>query len=128
MTRKIVLYFLLVFVSGAVVGALGYRTYNPPTARTVNNPTSPAEWRQRYIDETRSRLSLTDDQVQKLKTMLDQTEVRFRDERERYNQTIRQIGEDHYNRVRTILSNEQIPKYETLHAERVQKAKEQEKH
>ena len=36
MTRKnlpIAFYLLLVFVSGAVVGALGYRTYNPPTAR-----------------------------------------------------------------------------------------------
>jgi hypothetical protein len=37
MTRKnlpIALYLLLVFGSGAVVGALGYRTYNPPTARS----------------------------------------------------------------------------------------------
>ncbi len=35
--------------------------------------------------------------------MLDQTEVRFREARERENQEIRQIGEEHYMRVRTIL-------------------------
>ena len=123
MTRKslpIAFYLLLVFVSGSVVGALGYRTYNPPTARTVS---APNEWKQRYIEETKSRLSLTDDQVEKLKGMLDQTEVRFRQARERENQEIRQIGEEHYMRVRTILSDEQIPKYEKLHAEREAKAK-----
>jgi hypothetical protein len=129
MTRKYLqtaFYLLLVFVSGSVVGALGYRTYNPPVARGVNSRPSPSEWRQGYIDETRTRLGLNDDQVEKLKTMLDQTEERFRAERERYNQTIRQIGEEHYERVRTILTDEQIPKYEKLHAERVEKSKQQE--
>jgi hypothetical protein len=126
MTRKIVFYFLLVFLSGSVVGALAYRTYNPPTARG-SAPPSPNEWRQRYVDETRSRLSLTDDQVVKLRDMLDQTEARFRQARERENQEIRQIGEEHYQRVRTMLTQEQLPKYEKLHQEREAKAKEQER-
>jgi len=126
MTRKIVFYFLLVFVSGSVVGALAYRTYNPPTARSVSAPASPNEWRQRYVEETRSRLGLSDDQVDKLKAMLDQTEARFRQAREQQNQEIRQIREDHYQRVRTILTAEQLPKYEKLHQEREAKAKEQE--
>lgn len=128
MTRKslpIAFYLLLVFVSGSVVGALGYRTYNPPTARTVNSSPSPAEWRQKYIDETRTRLNLTDDQVQKLQGILDQTEVRFREERELYNQKIRQIGEEHYMRFRTMLTGDQIPKYEKLHAERDARAKQE---
>jgi len=126
MTRRnlpVALYLLLVFASGGVVGALGYRTYNPPTARSVSAPLPPNEWRQRYIEETRSRLSLTDDQVEKLKAMLDQTEVRFREARERENQEIRQIGEEHYQRVRTILTGDQLPKYEKLHQEREDKAK-----
>jgi len=130
MTRKnipIALYLLLVFVSGSVVGALGYRTYNPPTARTVNSPPSPSEWRKQYIDESRSRLSLTDDQVEKLTVLLDQTETRFRDAREHENQQIRQIREDHFEHVRGILTAEQVPKYEKLHAEREAKAKQQEK-
>ncbi len=121
MTRKnlpIALYLLLVFVSGSVVGALGYRTYNPPTARSVSAPLPPNQWRERYIEETRTRLNMTDDQVAKLKEMLDQTEVRFRQARDRENQEIHQIGEDHYMRVRTILTGDQIAKYEKLHAER----------
>jgi hypothetical protein len=128
MTRKnlpIALYLLLVFVSGSVVGALGYRTYNPPTARSVSVPLPPNQWRERYIEETRTRLSMTDDQVAKLREMLDQTEVRFRQARDRENQEIHQIGEDHYMRVRTILTGDQIPKYEKLHAEREARAKQQ---
>jgi|SRR5580698_722390 hypothetical protein len=128
MTRKslqIAFYLLLVFVSGSVVGALSYRTYNPPTARSVSAPPSPSEWRRTYIEESRTRLSLTDDQVAKLTAILDQTEARFREAREHENQAIGKIREDHVERVRTILTADQIPKYEKLHAEREAKAKQQ---
>ena len=130
MTRKnipVVLYFLLVFASGSVVGALGYRTYNPPIARgSLNPPPSPGEWRRQYIEESKTRLSLTDDQVAKLTALLDQTDARFREVREHDNQMVRQIREDHFEHVRAILTAEQIPKYENLHAEREAKAKQQE--
>ena len=130
MKRKnlpVALYLFLVFASGGVVGALGYRTYNPPTARTINNPAplAPSVWRQQYLDESRTRLGLSDDQVQKLTTILDQTDARFREVRQHDNQMIRQIRDDHFARVRTILTAEQIPKYEQLHAEREAKAKQQ---
>jgi hypothetical protein len=72
-------------------------------------------------------LSLSDDQVGKLTAILDQTEGRFREVRQHENETIRQIGEDHYQRVRTILTGDQLPKYEKLHQEREAKAKQQEK-
>jgi hypothetical protein len=128
MTRKnlpIAFYLLLVFVSGSVVGALGYRTYDPPTARSVSGPQrpSPSELKRQYIEESRSRLDLTDDQVAKLTTILDQTDERFHEVRQRENQLITQIGEEHYVRVRMILTPEQLPKYEKLHAERDAKAK-----
>src|SRR5579862_642493 len=122
MTRKIVLYVLLVFVSGSVVGALGYRAYNPPTARTVSTPAPPGDWRKQYMDESKARLSLTADQVTELKTIMDDTEARFREARERENQEIRQIRDEHIAKVRKMLSPEQLPKYEQLHAEREAKA------
>ena len=55
--------------------------------------------------------------------MLDQTEERFGQEREHYNQVIQDIGEDHYARFRMFLTPDQVPKYEKLHAERVAKGK-----
>jgi hypothetical protein len=129
MTRKnlpIAFYLLLVFVSGSVVGALGYRTYKPPTARG-SAPPPPSEWRRKYIDESRSRLNLTDDQLAKLTAILDQTDARFRAAREHENEEIRQIREEHFVRVREILTADQIPKYEKLRQEREQRRQQEQK-
>jgi hypothetical protein len=128
MTRKslpIAFYLLLVFVSGAVVGALGYRTYNPPTARTVSAPQSQSEFRKQYLEESRTRLNLTPDQVTKLATILDDTENRWARSREQANEEIRQIRDEHFERVRMILTPEQLPKYEVLRKERMARTKQQ---
>jgi hypothetical protein len=129
MTRKnlpIAFYLLLVFVSGSVVGALGYRTYNPPTARG-SAPPAADEWRRTYIAETRSRLSLSDGQVAKLNTLLDQADVRFREVHQRDNQLIRQIKDDYVVSMRLILTPEQLPKFEKLRQEREAKYKAEDK-
>jgi uncharacterized membrane protein len=128
MTRRnlpIALYLFLVFVSGAVVGALGYRTYNPPTARSAAR-VSPATWRIQYLDEMHTGLNLTDDQMKKLNVILDDTNARFKEARQKDNQAIEQIRQDHFSRVRTILTSDQIPKYEKLHEEREERARKQE--
>ena len=125
MTRKIILYFLLVFASGAMVGALGYRTYNPPIARTLNAPPPRGDWRKPYMDESKARLDLTPDQVTELKAILDDTDAKFHEAREHENQEIGEIRDEHIAKIRKMLTAEQLPKYEKLHAEREAKAKQQ---
>jgi Spy/CpxP family protein refolding chaperone len=130
MTRRnlqIVFYFLLVFVSGSLVGALGYRTYNPPAARGSNTPPSPGEWRRQYMEESKVRLGLTDEQMAKLNAIMDQTDARFREQHEHENEMVNEIREDHIARVRSILSADQLPKYEALHQERVEREKKEHK-
>lgn len=122
MTRRnlpIAFYLLLVFLSGGLVGALGYRTYNPPTARSVSAPPSQDDFRKQYLDESKQRLALSDDQMAKLAAILDDTEARWAQVRERANQEIRQIREEHFAKVRMILTPEQLPKYEKLRMERI---------
>ena len=121
MTRKLILYLFLVFVSGAVVGALGYRTYNPPVARSMGTP--PGDWRKQYMDESKTRLDLTEDQIQKLNAIMDDTDAKFRQARERENQEIREIRDEHIEKVKMMLTPEQLPKYLQLHAEREARAK-----
>jgi hypothetical protein len=128
MTRKnlsIAFYLALVFVSGSVVGALGYRTYNPPAARGSNAPPAPGDWRRQYMEESKARLNLTDEQIAKLTVILDQTEGRFKEQHDHENEMVQEIREDHMARVRSILSQEQLPKYEELHREREERAKQQ---
>jgi hypothetical protein len=123
----IALYLLLVFGSGAVVGALGYRTYNPPSARSgsLNQPPAPGEWRRQYMEESKARLDLTADQVQKLTVILDQTDARFRQARQQDNEAIKQIREEHIGRVTELLTPEQRPKYDQLRMERERRFKQQ---
>ena len=119
----IALYLFLVFISGSVVGALGYRIYNPPTARSVGPRRGTEEFRRQYMEEMRSRLSLSPDQMEKLKAILDYTDERFTDARAQHNAMIRQLREDHVASVREILNPDQLPKYEVLRIEREQRAK-----
>jgi Spy/CpxP family protein refolding chaperone len=128
MTRRnlqIVFYFLLVFLSGSVVGGLAYRTYNPPAARGSNGsaPPAPGEWRRQYMEESKVRLGLTDEQMAKLNSIMDQTEARFHDQHEHENEMVNEIREDHIARVRSILTPDQLSKYEELHREREERAK-----
>ena len=115
----IALYLLMVFLSGAVVGALGYRVYSPPSARSSNaQRVSPEEWRRRFIEEMRTRIGLSADQLQKVNTLMDETKVRFDADRERHHQVVEQIRDEQRAKMRAILTPEQLPKYEQFRAER----------
>jgi len=118
----IALYLFLVFVSGVVVGALGYRTYKPPTASS-NSPLSPEDARRQYIQEMQARANLTDDQLQQVNAILDETRSRFHEARDKHNQIVKEIGEQQRTKVRAILTAEQLPKVEQLWQERDLRAK-----
>jgi hypothetical protein len=122
----IAVYLFVVFVSGAVVGALGYRTYNPPpsSSNTVRTP-NPEEWRRQYLNELKTRVNMTDAQLKQVETMLDQTRTRFRDARTKHNEVVQKIGEEYRDNVRAILTPDQVPKYEQFRVERDQRAKQQ---
>jgi hypothetical protein len=119
----IALYLFFVFLSGAVVGALGYRTYNPPTARGVGPRRGTEQFRRQYLDEMRTRLNLSPSQMEKLEAILKSTDERFNDARAQHNQMVRELREDHHASVREMLTPEQLPKYEQLRTEREQRAK-----
>ena len=118
----IALYLFLVFISGAVVGALGYRTYRPPTASS-NSPTTPEAARRQYLDEMKTRANLSEDQLQQVNTIMDETRARFHDARNKHNDIVKQIGEQQRAKVRAILTSEQLPKIEQLWQERDLRAK-----
>jgi len=125
-TLPIALYMFVVFVSGAVLGALGYRLYSPPTARsgTGGNPKlTPEEWRRQNIEEMRQKLNLSPDQLQKVNTVYDETHSRFEAAHQGHNQVVKQIREEHVAKIRALLTPEQLPTYEQLRAEREQRGK-----
>jgi Spy/CpxP family protein refolding chaperone len=120
---SIALYLFVVFISGAVVGALGYRTYNPPSASS--NARNPDEWRRQYLKEIQTRVDLTDEQFQKITALLDETRSRFHAARDTHNTLVKEIGEEYRSKVRALLTPEQQPKYEQFYRERDQRSKTQ---
>ena len=62
------LYFSLVFAGGAVVGGVGYRLYSA----SAKADSGPSQYRQKYMDEMKGRLSLTADQTTRIEAILDE--------------------------------------------------------
>ena len=118
----IALYLFLVFISGAVVGALGYRTYKPPTASS-NARVSPEEFRRLYLQEIKTRVNLSEEQLQRVEAILEETRTRFHDARDKHNQIVKQIGEEQRAKMRAILAPEQLPKAEKFWQDRDQRNK-----
>jgi Spy/CpxP family protein refolding chaperone len=114
---KIALYVGLVFVSGALLGAFSHRLYTV-SGVSANAPRNPEEFRRRYMEEMKSRLKLTADQVTKLSVILDETRARVRSTRESIEPEIRKIRDEQQEKVHQILSSDQRPEYDKMRQER----------
>jgi Spy/CpxP family protein refolding chaperone len=120
---KAFLLAVLLFGFGAAVGVLGQRYYS---AQTVNANTAPDSHRQAYIGEMQKRLHLTAAQTTQLETIMDDTKARYKALRESYRPETLKIKQEHVERVKSILTAEQIPTYEKIVAEHEQNSRAQE--
>jgi hypothetical protein len=120
------LYLLLVFLSGAVVGAFSHRLYTMNSVFAGVSPTKPDEYRRQYVKEIRSKLSLTDQQVSQLTAILDNTRARYHDVKARWDHQakdaarpeLKAIQAEQVQQIKGILSDTQKPEYEKFLAER----------
>jgi Spy/CpxP family protein refolding chaperone len=124
-TFPIILYLLLVFASGALVGGFAHRLYTTKSVKAnTAKPSGPEDYRKKYMAEMQGRLKLSAEQVQKLTVILDDTRSKFREVRERMDPEMKQIQEDQRNQIRGILSKEQTDEYEKLLAEKERRSRE----
>jgi hypothetical protein len=114
-TVSIILYLCLVFLSGALVGGFGFSLYSK---RWADEKSSPQRMQDRYLEDMRTHLKLSGDQVQKLKAIMEATGKRFHALREKTRPEEREIHEQHVQSVRAILSDAQRTEYDKLREER----------
>jgi hypothetical protein len=107
------LYLLLLFFSGVAVGAFGFRLVNAGV-----NPRNPEEFRRRYVAELRSRLKLSDNQVNRLGPILDETRQRHRELVDKHRPEFKVIQDEQVRKIRAILSDAQQAGYTKLLEER----------
>jgi hypothetical protein len=118
---------LAVFVSGAVVGALGHRLYTVRTVDAAPQRRSPAEFRRQYINDMRGRLQLDDAQAARLEEVLDRTRARFREFNEKHKPELTEIQETQVHEIEGFLRPEQQTLYEQYRKERERKRHERDK-
>lgn len=105
-------YLLLVFVSGAVVGGFANRLYMMNTVKADSAATrSRADFRKQYVQEMRTRLHLTDPQVAELQQIMDTTGQHFHD-------LHKSIEDEHVRKVVAILDESQKVEYAKMREER----------
>ena len=117
---------LLVFLSGAVVGALGHRLYMVNTVHTSGNgngaPPSrrsdPEEVRRRIIADLKSRIHLDDRQVAALNKLMDETSDAWHKMRDRINNEGRAVHDKQWQQFRTLLRPDQQSVYDQWRADR----------
>ena len=116
-----ILIAVLLFCCGAAAGALAHRYFE---SRVVNAKTA-EDYRQHYVSEMKSNLKLTPEQVGQLSKILDETKAKYKAVRDRYRPEMLQVKAEQVERVKSILTAQQVPAYERLVAERERRAKEQ---
>jgi len=112
---------VLLFSSGAAVGALAHRYFFSSTVVNASDV-----MRKRYVDEMQHRLSLTPAQVNQLESILDDTKAKYKAVREAYRPAMLEVKGQQIRRVKAILTPHQIPIYEQLLADREKQAQLQE--
>jgi uncharacterized membrane protein len=115
---SVVIYVVLVFLSGVLVGVAGFGLYSAHTVGAKAEPCSPEALRDRYREELRTRLQLGPDQLKKLDIILEDTHNRFVALRDKYKPEVTVIQDAHANSIRAILDDRQRAEYEKLRQER----------
>jgi len=122
------LYVLMIFLSGALVGGMGYRLYS---AKVMAAPSiqphhlSPEEWRKKHIEEMRTRMHLSDEQVSKIQSVYDETKQLLSAYNQRSKTELKSIHEQQTQKIRAVLDPSQQTEYDKMRQER---EKERQKH
>jgi hypothetical protein len=117
---------LLVFLSGALVGAFAYRLVAVNTVLTSGGngarpPRDPEEVRKRLDAEMRDRVKLDDAQITQYNKILDETHQEFDQIHKKANEEMRALRARQAEKVNAILREDQKPLNAQLRAEKTER-------
>jgi hypothetical protein len=109
MSRRAYLYFALTFLLGAIVGGASVYYYTWSTGhwhRPFNRKT--------FVSRLKGQLNLSDTQVLQLEQILDGSTKKVADAQQQADSQLNAIRQETRGRIRQILSEEQIRKFDEL--------------
>jgi Spy/CpxP family protein refolding chaperone len=115
-----VVYLLLVFLSGALVGSLSYRLYamNTVSASSGLPKATPEEFRRHYIESMRAKVNLDEKQIEQVNQILDETRAQFDQMRGKMRADGDAIQNQQVAKINAMLREDQKPNYAAFRAER----------
>lgn len=112
---------LLVFFSGAVLGAFAYRLYTVNTVVTAPGAPprkgGPEEFLRQRLAEMRDRVKADDQQLERIKQVYNDTKDQYDRIRQTMNAEGHTIDENQVAKIKAILRPDQIPVYDQIRAE-----------
>ncbi|MEJ7607391.1 MAG: hypothetical protein WKF37_14280 [Bryobacteraceae bacterium] len=114
-----------VFLSGVLVGGFSHKFYQVKTVNAAKapSPSKHEDYRQKYLEELRTRLELDTTQLATANRILSETHERYTAMKKKYRPESEQIKQDHRQQLRAILNDKQRSEYELFVAERDRKRK-----
>jgi hypothetical protein len=116
---------LLVFFSGAVLGAFAYRLYTVKTVETVTitpgtppkKGGGPEEFLRQRMAEMKDRVGADPEQLGRIKQVYSETREMYDGIRQKMNAEGHAIDENQVAKIKAILRPDQIPVYDQIRAE-----------
>ncbi len=119
---SVFLSLLLVFFSGAVLGAFSYRLYMVRTVIATLPPAkrprlTPEEFLKQRLDEMRDKVKVDDQQLEQVRQVYQETREKYDEVHHEMNVKGKAIDESQVAKIKAILRPDQIPAYDQLRAE-----------
>jgi hypothetical protein len=116
-----VLYLILVFLSGILVGVVSHRLYVTSTVTASLVPPAPRtmdEVRKQYLADMRRKVGVNDEQIASVNRILDETKRRF-DELHAQEKPLRdKIQQDQHEAISALLNDQQKVSFDNWREER----------
>lgn len=113
-TRLAAVLLAVVFLAGVLFGFVAHSFYERTARAGPPPPPSQKEMRDRYLAKLQDRLSLSPEQVNQVRDILDQTGQRFQELRDRMEPEFETARLSQRQRITAVLTPEQQPKYEQI--------------
>jgi len=121
------LYLILVFASGILVGAVSHRLYVTSTVSATNPPLSMDQVRRKYLAEMRKKVGVNDQQVAAVNQILDDTKRKFDDLHKQEKPLHDAIQQQQIDSVSALLTPAQKTAYDQWREERARLQQEAQK-
>ncbi|MCZ2157277.1 MAG: hypothetical protein LC114_25840 [Bryobacterales bacterium] len=118
----ILIWLLVVFASGAAVGAAAFRYFaaadTMPEARENRKTPSREQLRQEYLGRLRERVGVSEEQLSQIVNILDQVRKTSDEKRAVFDADMKRLQDDARQKINALMTPEQLARYEAWRQER----------